>query len=141
MRARDTYSLAVRAPASVAAYLAAAPRDKRAALERLRRVIKAAAPTAAERLAYGIVGFKYEGKPLIYIGYAADHCAIYGDSSFLNAHPDLFKRFERTKGSVQFPPDRPISDRLLTRMIKSRMKEIDAGRGTSYSRRGARARG
>ena len=68
-------------------YLAAAPTDKRAALMKLRKTIKAAAPKATEGISYGIVGFKHNGKPLVYLGYAKAHCALYGSTSrFVDTH-------------------------------------------------------
>jgi len=122
-------------PKTVDAYLAAAPKDKRDALAVLRRTIKASAPSATEVMAYGLVGYKYEGKPLIYIGYAKTHCAVYGYSSFAHEHPELFKKFDVDKGTIRFQPDSPIPPRLVTRMVKSRMKEIDAGGASSYAKR------
>ena len=118
----------MRTAPSVTAYLAKAPKDKRAALMRLRRTIKAAAPQAREAMSYGLVGYKYADRPLIYFGYAKDHCALYGYSSFVHDNPDLFTDFKRTKGSVHFTTERPIPDRLVTRMVRARMKEIDADR-------------
>ena len=121
-------------PTSAAAYVAGAPKDKRTALARLRKLIKAAAPKAHEGLSYGIVAYKYAEKPLIYIGYAGDHCAVYGYSSFVHAHPELFKDFKQTKGSVHFTPEHPIPDRTITRMIRARMKEIEEKSATTYAK-------
>jgi uncharacterized protein YdhG (YjbR/CyaY superfamily) len=54
--------------ASVAAYLRAVPPAPRAALQQLRKTIKAAAPEATEVISYGIPGYKHHGftvdKPL-----------------------------------------------------------------------------
>ena len=127
-------------PASVAAYLSAAPKDKRAALMRLRRVIKATAPKSREAMSYGLIGYKHDGKPLIYVGYAKEHCAVYGYSSFAHAHPELFKDFELSKGTIRFSAEHPIPDRTITRMVRARMKEIEEGRGTTYARGVAKAR-
>jgi uncharacterized protein YdhG (YjbR/CyaY superfamily) len=124
----------VRSPTSVSAYLAAAPKDKRAALARLRSVIKATAPKAREGMSYGLVGYKYEDKPLIYIGFAKEHCAVYGYSSFVHANPELFEDFELSKGTIRFKPEHPIPQRTITRMVRSRMKEIDEGRASTYAK-------
>ena len=121
-------------------YVAAPPKDKRAALMRLRKAIKTAAPKAKEALSYGLIGYKYASKPVIYIGYAKDHCAVYGYSSFAHAHPGLFKDFEQSKGTIRFTPEHPIPDRTIARMVRSRIKEIEAGGGTTYARRVAKTR-
>jgi uncharacterized protein YdhG (YjbR/CyaY superfamily) len=60
---------------TVADYVAAAPKDQRAALTRLRKTIKAAAPKATESISYGIVGFKHKGKAVVYFGSWKAHIA------------------------------------------------------------------
>lgn len=113
-------------PVSVAAYLAAAPPEKRAALQRLRRLIKAAAPKATEAISYGIVGFKYQGKPLLYLGYAKAHCAIYGSTgNFVAAHAAALKRYGLSKGTIRFAADDPLPDALVRTLVRSRLAEID----------------
>src|SRR6059036_3435587 len=60
-------------PSSVAAYLRAVPPAPRAALQKLRETIKAAAPEATEVISYGIPSFKHHG---YLVGFAAfkHHC-------------------------------------------------------------------
>jgi uncharacterized protein YdhG (YjbR/CyaY superfamily) len=58
-------------------YLDALPPDQRAALQRVREAIRAAAPEAIEVISYKIPGFKHHGA-LIYFGAAKRHCALYG---------------------------------------------------------------
>lgn len=45
-----------------------APGDKRAALERLREQFHASAPDATEAIAYGMPGFKLDGRYLVSFG-------------------------------------------------------------------------
>ena len=103
-------------------YIAAAPKDKRAALTRLRRTIKAAAPKATESISYGIVGFKQNGKPLLYFGYAKAHCALYGS---FGAYAAELKAYDLRKGTIRFPADKPLPDRLVTRIVKARIAEVE----------------
>lgn len=115
-------------PLTVAAYLAAAPPDKRAALRRLRRVVKTAAPEATEALSYGVVGFKYRGKPVLYLGYAKAHCAIYGSTGrFVAAHRAALKGYDLSKGTIRFAADDPPPDKLVRALVRSRIVEIDTG--------------
>jgi uncharacterized protein YdhG (YjbR/CyaY superfamily) len=107
-------------------YIAKAPENQRAVMAKLRKTIKAAAPNASESIAYGMAGFKYKGKPLIYFANWKDHVALYG--SFADEYADELKAFELAKGTVRFPPDHPPSDRLLTRIVKGRVAAIDAAR-------------
>ena len=113
-------------PKTVTEYLAAAPIAKRRVLMGLRKTIKAAAPKATELLSYGIVGYKYNGKALLYIGYAKDHCAIYGSTGhFVRDHASDLKAFDLSKGTIRFPAERPLPDALVRKLIASRIAEIE----------------
>ena len=70
-------------PKTIDQYLAAANPGQRAALEKLRRTIRAAAPGAEEGISYGLAGFKLCGRPLVYFGAWANHCAFYPGNSAL----------------------------------------------------------
>jgi uncharacterized protein YdhG (YjbR/CyaY superfamily) len=106
-------------------YLAAAPADKRAALNKLRRTIRAAAPDAVESVSYGIVGYKQNGQRLIYFGYWKDHMSLYGmGDRALKAHAKELKPFVQSKGTIQFTTERPLPVRLVARLVKERLAEI-----------------
>ena len=117
------------APAkTVDEYLAAAPSDRRAALTKLRRTIKAAAPKATESVSYGIVGYKQNGERVAYFGYWKDHIALYGTSSrFIKAHAAELKPYVQSKGTIQFPWDKPLPVGLVTKIVKARVAEIASG--------------
>ena len=61
-------------PGTVDEYLATLSDDKRAALQKLRKAIRAAAPKAEECISYQIPSFKLNGM-LVGFGAAANHCA------------------------------------------------------------------
>ncbi|CAN5243735.1 iron chaperone [soil metagenome] len=110
-------------PKSVDDYLEAAPKDQRAALLKLRETIKKAAPKATEGLSYGLVGFKHNGKPLVHFAYWKDHFAIYGS---FDAHAAELKDYDQShKGTIRFPRDEPLPYRLVAKMVKTRIAEIE----------------
>jgi len=115
------------APAkTVDEYLAAAPSDKRAALTKLRAAIKAAAPKATESLSYGIVGYKQNGQRVAYFGYWKAHIALYGTSSrFIKTHAAELKPYVQSKGTIQFPSDKPLPAALVTKIVKARVAEVE----------------
>lgn len=106
------------------AYLAALPADQRAALEKLREQITAAAPKAEEHFGYGLPGFKLNGHPLIYFGAAKAHCAIYG--SVPKEIGEKLKGFARSKGTIKFTPENPIPAALVKEIVKAKVAENDA---------------
>ena len=108
-------------PTSIDAYLAPLPADQREALQKLRAQIKAAAPGAVEYIGYGLAGFKLEGHPLLYFGAATHHCALYGALS-ADRFAEKLKGFKRSKGTIQFTPERPIPAALVKALVKARIE-------------------
>lgn len=123
-------------PHSIDDYIAAAPADKRAALRALRRAIRAAAPSAAEYIGYGMAGYKHRGKALIYFAYAKEHVGLYG-GALVKFTSDL-KGYATTKGSVHFDPAKPVPAPLVRRIVKDRVREIDQGAKPAATRAGSR---
>lgn len=107
-------------------YIAAAPKEQRAALEKLRKTIKAAAPKATEGLSYGIVGFKQDGKYVAYFGSWKAHIALYGfGGSVIDAHAVELRPYVQSKGTIQFPADEPIPYGLVTKLVKARTADLE----------------
>lgn len=109
--------------AGVNAYLAKAKPDQRAALQRLRKQIQQACPEAVEVNSYGIAGFKYKGRPLLYLGFAKEHVALYG--SVLKDFEKELKGFKIFKGTIRFTPEKPIPASVVKKIVKYRMAAID----------------
>jgi uncharacterized protein YdhG (YjbR/CyaY superfamily) len=84
-------------------YLAALSDDKRAALEKLRKTIQAAAPKAEECISYGLAAFRLDGRLLVAIGASANHCAFYpGSSATVATHKDDLRGYDTSKGTIRF---------------------------------------
>ena len=105
-------------PRTIDEYLAALSNDKRAALERLRRIIRAAAPRAEECISYGLPAFRLRGKGIACFGAAANHCAIYGA---VGAHTHELEAFDTSKGTIRFQPDDPLPATLVRKLVKARI--------------------
>jgi uncharacterized protein YdhG (YjbR/CyaY superfamily) len=108
-------------------YLAALPEEQRAALQSLRETIRSTVPEASEAIAYGMAGYKYKKKPLIYLGAAKNHCGIYGARP--EALEEDLKSYDVSKGTIRFSPDSPIPKALVKKLLKARIAEIEAGAG------------
>ncbi len=113
-------------PQTVDEYLAAAKPEQRPGLEKLRQTIRAAAPGVVEGISYGMAGFKLNGRPLVYFGAWANHCALYA------ASPATQKQFEKelkgfvvSKGTIRFTPEKPLPAALVKKLIKARIAEND----------------
>ena len=104
-------------------YLAPLAGDKRAALEKLRKDICAAAPGAEECISYGIPAFRLGGKMLVGFGAAANHCAFYPGSHPIEAHRKELAAYDTSKGTIRFPPNRPLPATLVRKLMKTRIAE------------------
>ena len=104
-------------------YLMMLPDDQAAALQKLRKQILAAAPSCEEYFGYGLPGFKYSGHPLLYMGAARHHCALYG--MMPKGFDEELKDFKRSKGTIQFLPDKPIPAAVVKAIVKVKVKEIE----------------
>jgi uncharacterized protein YdhG (YjbR/CyaY superfamily) len=110
---------------TVAAYLAAMPPDVRRATGRLRALIRAAAPKAVESRAYGIIGYKIDGRPFVYCGGFRQHVALYPVTPAMRRdHADALAPFQASKGTLRFPLATPLPAALIKRLLKTRVKEM-----------------
>ena len=105
-------------PRTIDEYLAALSNDKRAALERLRKIIRAAVPGAEECISYGLPAFRLDGKGIACFGAAANHCAFYGA---VGAHRDELEAYDTSKGAIRFQPDKPLPAALVRKLVKARI--------------------
>ena len=108
-------------PRTVDGYLARVSGEKRAALEKLRRDIRAAAPEAQECIAYGIPTFRVDGKMLVSFGAAAGHCAFYPGAWPIEALRNDLRAYETRKGTIRFQPGRPLPAALVRKLVRARI--------------------
>jgi uncharacterized protein YdhG (YjbR/CyaY superfamily) len=106
-------------------YLAAVSDDKRAALETLRKTIKAAAPKAEECISYQLPAFRLNGKLLVAYGAAANHCAFY-PGTVLHALKSELKDYDTSKGTIRFPANRPLPPALVRKLVKLRIAKVNS---------------
>lgn len=120
-------------PTTIDEYLAALPAEQRAALEKVRRAIRTAAPKAEECLSYSVPAFRQDGV-LVAFGAAAKHCAFYPMSSAtIAAHARDLADYDTSKGTIRFSADKPLPVALVKRLVKARLAEKAAAKGTAKS--------
>jgi uncharacterized protein YdhG (YjbR/CyaY superfamily) len=112
-------------------YLAAVSADKRTALEKLRKSIRAAAPGAEECISYQVPAFRLGGRMLVAFGAAANHCAFYPGAFPLEALKGELKSYDTSKGTIRFHADKPLPAALVRKLVKARIAEHERRRGKS----------
>jgi uncharacterized protein YdhG (YjbR/CyaY superfamily) len=111
---------------SVADYLAGVPEPARSTLNKVRAAIRDAAPAeATEIISYGIPAFKYNG---VLVWYAAfeNHCSLFPTASVIEAFKKELKAFTLSKGTIQFPTNKPLPSALIKKMVKARVAQIES---------------
>ena len=106
----------------VDAYLARVPEPARTTLEKMRTMIRAAAPKdATEAISYGIPSFQYKGGLVWYAAFKK-HCSFFPmDHSLEEEFAEELKKYKTSKGTIQFPVDEPLPKKLVTRIVKARV--------------------
>ena len=110
------------APKTFDRYLAALDPRQRVALEKLRKAIRSAAPKAEECISYGVPAFRLNGKFLVALGAAANHCSFYPGSALQALKVDL-KGYDTGKGTIRFQPDHPLPAALVRKLVKARIAQ------------------
>jgi uncharacterized protein YdhG (YjbR/CyaY superfamily) len=113
-------------------YIAKFPKNVRDVLEELRRVIRESAPEAEETISYGIPTFDLNGKHLVHFAAYKNHVGFYPTSSGIKAFKKELSPFNTSKGTVQFPLDKPIPFDLVKKIVKFRVKENESKKKRKY---------
>ena len=125
-------------PKTIDEYLAAVSPDQSAALEKLRKTIKAVVPKAEECISYGLAAFRLNGRPLVAFGATANHCAFYPMSGFtVEDHKDDLTDYDTSKGTIRFQVDKPLPAALVRKLVKARIAENEGQRGKTKEPRAA----
>jgi uncharacterized protein YdhG (YjbR/CyaY superfamily) len=96
--------------------------EQRAALEKLRAQIRAAAPGAEEVISYGQPTFKLHGH-LVAFGAFKNHLSFFPMSSTLIRKFPEAQAFATSSGTMQFQPGNPIPAALVKKIVKARIAQ------------------
>jgi uncharacterized protein YdhG (YjbR/CyaY superfamily) len=103
-------------------YIAQHPIEVQDKLEKLRDIIKKAAPLADEKISYMMPAYKHYGA-LVYFGAYKTHIGFYPTASGITAFKKELSVYECSKGTIRFPFDKPLPIGLIGKIVKHRVKE------------------
>ena len=112
-------------PKTIDEYLAGVGGEQRAALEKLRKAIRAAAPKAEECISYALPAFRLHERFLVAFGPAARHCSFYPGSHPIEVCRAELKKYETSKGTIRFPADKPLPPALVRKLVRARVAQIE----------------
>ena len=112
-------------PLTVESYIGSFSPALKSKMQKLRKVIKAAAPGAEELISYKMPAYKLGGRPLVYFAAYENHIGFYATPTGHEAFKKELSIYKTGKGSVQFPNDQPFPYDLVTRIVKFRAGETE----------------
>ena len=102
---------------SVDEYIASFSPEIQVILQSLRQIIKASAPDALEKISYQMPTFELQGN-LVHFAAFKKHIGFYPAPSGILEFQEDIKEYHKTKGSLQFPIDKPLPTDLISRVVK-----------------------
>lgn len=111
-------------------------------LTRIRRIVKKAAPSASERISYGIPTFDLNGTYLVYFAAFANHISLYPATSSIVDHDKELAKYKVSKGTLKFPLKEEIPFGLIEKFVKYRVEEnLEKGKGAGKKKLGSIRKG
>jgi len=112
---------------SIDDYLANVPASHRAALKRVRAIVRKAYPTAEEGFYYQLPAFRLKGKAFVAFRSSKAHCSLHPLSgTVLPSLKSKLAAFEFSKGTIRFTPQQPIPESLIRAILRVRAQELQA---------------
>ncbi len=109
-------------PKTIDDFICQFPQDVQGLLQQVRETIKAVAPEATEAISYGIPTFKFHGNLVHFSGYA-HHIGFYPGAKGIQEFASELSPYKTSKGTVQFPLDKPIPFDLIRRITEFCVEE------------------
>jgi len=103
-------------------YISTFPKKVQDILEKLRQTISKSAPKAEETISYQIPTFKLNGN-LVHFAAYTNHIGFYPTTSAIEAFKKELSPYEKSKGTIKFPINKPIPFDLVSKIVKFRVKE------------------
>lgn len=111
-------------PKTIDAYITSFPKDVHDILQKIRGIIKDAAPEAEEAIKYQIPTFVLNGNLVPFAAFQK-HIGFYPTPSGIEKFRDALSAYNSAKGSVQFPPDSPIPVRAALDSLAEGLLVLD----------------
>ena len=104
-------------------YIAGVPEPARTTLKKVRAAIRAAAPVeTTEGISWRMPMFKYKGM-LLGLAAFSNHCSLFPGPAVIAALKSELKGYRTSKGTIQFPADKPMPAALVKKVVKARLAE------------------
>lgn len=124
-----------RAGDPIAVHLATLPQPQRDTLAALRTTLRELLPEATESISYNMPCFKVDGVAVAGYDGFKQHCSYFPHSGNVVGQITGVPAWctVATKGTLQFPIDRPLPRTLVRKLVRARLREIADKKNASRS--------
>ena len=113
-------------PKNTDEYIANVPEPARTTLKKVRAVIRSVVPRGTtEVISYGMPAFKNNGV-LVWFAAFSDHCSLFPTASVIEAFKNELKGYSISKGTIQFPVDKPLPAALVKKLVEARIAQNES---------------
>ena len=112
-------------------YISRAPKESQGKLREIRAAIREVAPTAVERISYGMPYYDYKGR-LAYFRLAKAHIGFYVPHGVVGEHKNELVEYETANATIRFPLNKKLPIALIKKLVKAGMKKNDALKKGSF---------
>lgn len=116
-------------PKNVDDYIEQAPKEVKDKLRNIREIIKKAAPSAEEKISYGMPYYSYKGR-LAYFAAFKDHISLFAMPPIVGEHERELRKYKTGKATIQFPLDERLPIALIRKLVKAGVRRNDAEKMT-----------
>jgi len=106
-------------------YIKTFPADVQNKLQSIREIIRKISPQSEETISYGMPTFKLNGKNLVHFAGYKKHIGFYPTPSGITNFEKELSVFKTSKGAAQFKIDADIPEKLIEKIVKFRVEEIN----------------
>ena len=107
---------------AVEKYIENFPEEVQQRLAKIREIIKELAPEASERICMGIPTYDLHGKWLVHFAGFKKHIGFYPEPEGILAFREKLAEYKTSKGSIQFPLNKPLPEELIREIVKYRVE-------------------
>lgn len=114
-------------------YLSQFSGKQRELLESMRSEIKSMSHDITEDISYGVPVFRYKGKTFVWLAGFKEHCSMYPVMDPIQGYEEVYKKYQKGKGTFQFTPENPLPKEFVQAFLK-RQIDIVEKKGSIYSK-------
>lgn len=103
-------------------YISTFPKEVQEILQKIRKTIHESAPEAKEKISYQIPTFVLSGNLVHFAAYQT-HIGFYPGAAGVAAFSNELSAYKTSKGTIQFPLDKPIPYEVIKKITIFRVKE------------------